>query len=287
VRSAPSLITHATDIPGAGSVPLAGLLASVTRSSRPFTAPRTRLNRRVGSRRAFAFSTLPLDEVKTVRKAFGLTINDVVMTLCTGAMRRWLEEHDALPSGPLVAGIPVSVRTAEEFGTGGNRITFMITPLPTDLADPLARADRLKMSLANAKRRIAASPPRLLDDGAAMLPQVLHGLVPRTLLTLTRVVPPPINLLVSNVPGPQFALYAAGARVVSNHPVSVISDVTGGVNITVMSYDGHLDIGVVACSRIMPDVWKLSRYLRDALDELLVLAEDSAEDRTESGTRTA
>lgn len=157
-------------------------------------------------------------------------------------------------------------------GTGGNRISFILAPLPTDVADPLQRARKVQESVSAAKRRFAELPAGLLDDAVALVPQLLHGLVPRTALAAAASLRPPMNLLVSNVPGPQIPLYAAGARVISNHPVSVVHDLTGGLNLTVMSYNGHLDVGVVACRRTVPDVWTITDHLRGALDELLELS---------------
>lgn len=270
-RRGPTLIAHLSDLPGAASVPLAGAFATATRARRPLAAPETSLNRNVARERDFAFTSLPLAEVKQVRSMLGLTVNDVVMALCTTAVRRWLIAGDKLPATPLVAGIPVSVRSAAEVGTGGNRISFILAPLPTDVADPLRRARIVQESVSAAKQRFAELPPGLLDDVVALVPQLGHGIVPRAALAAAAS-RPAMNLLVSNVPGPQIPLYAAGARVVSNHPVSVVHDLTGGLNITVMSYNGHLDVGVIACRRTVPDVWAITDHLRGALDELLELS---------------
>ena len=272
-RRGPALIAHVSDLPGAASLPLARAFAAVTRSPRPRPAPPTVLNRPVAQERGFAFTSLSLADVKRVRTALGLTINDVVMALCTSAVRRWLIAEGGLPAAPLVAGIPVSVRSTAELGTGGNRISFILAPLPTDVAEPLRRARTVQQSISAAKQRFADLPAGLLDDAVALVPQLLHGLLPRKALAAAAAsLRPPMNLLVSNVPGPQIPLYAAGARVVSNHPVSVVTDLTGGLNITVMSYNGHLDIGVVACRRTVPDVWTITDHLRSALDELLELS---------------
>jgi diacylglycerol O-acyltransferase / wax synthase len=275
-RRGPALISHLSDLPGAASVPLAGAFANLTRSPRPISAPRTSLNQSVGQERSFAFTSLPLADVKQVRATLGLTVNDVVMALCTTAVRRWLIGAGGLPATPLVAGIPVSVRSTAELGAGGNRISFLLAPLPTDVADPLHRARMVQQSVSAAKRRFAEVPSELLDDAVALLPQLLHGLLPRAALSAAASLPPAMNLLVSNVPGPQIPLYAAGARVVANHPVSVVHDLTGALNITVMSYNGHLDIGVVACRRAVPDAWTITDHLRSALDELLELSIRSA-----------
>lgn len=279
-RFAPSLLPHLLDVPGAASVPGAGLLgalagriARLTGRTQYALAPRpvppmTPFNGPITARRAFAFTALPLDEVKAVKNVLGFTVNDVVLALCTTALRRWLLEHDALPGGPLVASIPVSVRTPEQIGTAGNEISFMLATLPTDVPDPTARLVILQASLAAAKERFAATPARLLHECSAAIPQLLHGLASRTLLRAATAGAPPFNLFVSNVAGPQVPLYAAGARVTGNFPVSAVSDIGGGINITVLSYDGHLDFGIIVCRDMIPDVWDIAGYLRDALTEL-------------------
>lgn len=280
-RRGPAIIAHLSELPGAASLPLAGAFATVKRSPRPIAAPPTSLNRAVASERGFAFTSLPLADVKQLRATLGLTVNDVVMTLCAAAVRRWLIAQGGLPDTPLVAGIPISVRSTAEAGNGGNRISFMLAPLPTDVADPLRRARMMQESVNAAKRRFSEAPAGLLDDAVALVPQLLHGLLPRAALAAAASLRPAMNLLVSNVPGPQIPLYAAGARVLGNHPVSVVHDLTGGLNITVMSYNGQLDIGVVACRRAVPDVWSITDHLRSALEELVDLSS-----RPTTSTRT-
>ncbi|MEP7019790.1 MAG: wax ester/triacylglycerol synthase family O-acyltransferase [Pseudonocardiales bacterium] len=281
LRCAPVMLPHLLDLPGAARTPGAGVLgilagglgrlagrATPALPERPPPAPNTPFNGPITAQRDFAFIDLPLDEVKAVKNVLGFTVNDVVMALCTTALRRWLIDHDALPEGPLIASIPVSVRTPEQLGTGGNQISFMLTALPTDVADPARRLDVLHTSLAAAKRRFGATPARLLHEFSAALPQTMHGVASRTVLRAATMSGPPFNLFVSNVAGPQVPLYAAGARVTGNYPVSVVSDIGGGINITVMSYDGNLDFGIIVCHDMVPDVWEIARHLRDALSEL-------------------
>lgn len=282
-RSLPGVLPHLLDVPGVAAVPGAtamgaavGAAARVLRrgqrpalAPRPGVPPKAPFTGKVGKERAFAAASLPLAEVKTVKNALGLTVNDVVMALCTSAVRTWLLDHDALPGKPIIASMPVSVRTPEQLGTAGNQISFMATHLPTHLEDPAARVRQLQHGLASAKARFAAAPPRLLHEVSEVLPQVFGGRLARFALRAATASTPPFNLLVSNVPGPQLPLYAAGARVTRNYPVSVVSDYTGGVNITVMSYDGHLDFGVIACPAMVPDVEVFPGHLRAALDELL------------------
>jgi WS/DGAT/MGAT family acyltransferase len=232
------------------------------------TPPRTLFNGRVSPHRRFAFGQLSLDEIKAVKNAYSSTVNDVVLTLCAGAVRRWLIEHDDLPEAPLVAQVPVSVRTEKQSGTYGNRIGMLSVPLYTNEADPVARLELHHESMLAAKERHKAMPAALLQDATQFIPPAVFSRASRITFSLAATRKPIWNLVVSNVPGPQLPLYMAGARLVANYPVSVITDGMG-LNITVMSYDGHLDFGIVADREQMRDVWKLIGWLGDELDELL------------------
>ncbi len=297
---APRMLPHVLDLPGAQTIPgvpeLAKVVGTVTRmaglnvvADRPDpapTPPRTPFNGPITPHRRFAFTSVPLADVKEVKNAFGLTVNDVVMAVCTSALRTWLLDHDALPDTPLVAAIPVSVRTPEQMGTAGNQVNFMLTALPTHEADPARRLAGLHTSLLEAKERFDAVPAQLLHEYSAVLPQALHGLASRTLLRAITVGGPPFNLFISNVPGPQVPLYTAGARVSGSYPVSVVSDTGGGINITVMSYDGHLDFGIIVCREMVPDVWDVARHLHEATAELVGLARSRAPRPRTATTRT-
>jgi diacylglycerol O-acyltransferase len=236
------------------------------------TPPRTSFNGQLSPHRRFAFGQLPLDEVKQVKNHYGVTVNDVVVAICAGAVRRWLIEHRELPSDPLVAQVPVSVRTDEQRGTFGNRIGMMSVPLFTNEGDPEERLQRTHDALAAAKDTHRALPAELLQDATQFIPPAMFARAARVTFSLAAVRRPIWNLVVSNVPGPQLPLYCAGARLVANYPVSVITDGMG-LNITVMSYCGHLDFGIVADRDQMRDVGELIGWLRLSLDELLELAE--------------
>jgi WS/DGAT/MGAT family acyltransferase len=290
LRALPSTIpnleeTQLRAIPGAATV---GRLANraqrlLTPGEAPFelqerlVAPRTSFNGRVSAHRRFAFGQLSLDDVKAVKNAHGVTVNDVIVTLCAGAVRRWLTEHDELPEEPLVAQIPVSVRTEEQVGTYGNRIMLMSAPLFTDEPDPVRRLHRTHEALGDMKQRHRALPADLLADANHFIPPAVFSRAARLTFGLATSRPgrPIWNLVISNVPGPQFPLYCAGARLVANYPVSVITDGMG-LNITVMSYCGHLDFGIVADREQMPDVALLMDWLEEALDELLATAPKAA-----------
>jgi diacylglycerol O-acyltransferase / wax synthase len=285
LRVAPRTLPGLADVPG-----LAGVrgMATISRAAgrlpgmhpaegdgevvqRPRARPpRTSFNHRISPHRRLAFGSLPLDGVKEVKNTFGVTVNDVVLALCTTALRRWLIDHDELPADPLLAMVPVSVRTGEQRGSFGNQVSVMIARLPTAEPDPTERVRFLHQEMLEAKQRHKAVPATLLQDFSEFVPPAIAaraGRVVERLLTTERGAPP-VNVIISNVPGPQFPLYSAGARLLASYPVSAITHGVG-LNMTVQSYDGCLDFGLVSCRELMPDLWNLMDHLRDALDELL------------------
>jgi diacylglycerol O-acyltransferase len=238
-------------------------------------APGTPFNAPVSAHRRWAFTDLPLSEVKQLRgdhdKA-GLTVNDVVMTLCAGALRRWLKLHAALPAAPLVAAIPVSVRTRDQKGTHGNKVSMMLAPLPTNLSDPLERLKSMHEAMRSAKDKHGAIPASLLADVTQFAMPALANQAWRLsakLRLIERI--NPFNLIISNIPGPNVPLYFAGAKLLAYYPVSALVD-GQGLNITVMSYRGNLYFGLIACRELVPDLDVMAGFLRDELDELIAAA---------------
>jgi WS/DGAT/MGAT family acyltransferase len=281
-RAVPSTIPNVEEVPAIfGAIPGAGTLGRLARRVQETVSnerlpeyatrlnpPRTSFNGRISPHRRFAFGQLSLDEVKEVKNLHGVTVNDVVVALCAGALRRWLLDHDELPSEPLVAQVPVSVRTTEELGTYGNKIMLMSAPLFTDVADPVDRLLRTHEALKVMKERHRALPAQLLQDANNFIPPAVFSRAARLTFRLSSTIARPTwNLVISNVPGPQFPLYCAGARLEANYPVSVITDGMG-LNITVMSYCGHLDFGIVADRDQMPDVKHLMEWLGEELEGL-------------------
>jgi WS/DGAT/MGAT family acyltransferase len=189
------------------------------------------------------------------------------MAISAGAVRRWLLEHDELPNCPLVTQVPISVRSEEHRGTYGNRIGMMSVPLFTNEGDPVERLRLTHEAMLSAKERHKALPAQLLQDATQFIPPAVFARAAQMTFSLAAMRRPVWNLVISNVPGPQFPLYMAGARLVANYPISVITDGMG-LNITVMSYDGHLDFGIVADREQMRDVWKLIEWLEESLNEL-------------------
>nr|WP_062333447.1 wax ester/triacylglycerol synthase family O-acyltransferase [Herbidospora sakaeratensis] len=282
VRSLTRAVADLDAMPVSGGLPGAHRLASAARrllGEKPLpplpslAAPRTPFNGPITRMRTFAYGSIALSDVKHVGRSFGMSVNDVVMTVVSGALRSWLEEHAALPGQPLVAAVPVAVRTTKGHETIGNQISAMITPLATDVADPEERLSAVRGLMATAKRRFAVSRTNWLNDLCSVLPAPIAGLATPHLFRLAGKVTPGVNLIVSNVPGPQLPLYLCGARLLAYYPMSVLTDLTGGLSITCLSYDGSLDFGVVACPARVPDVWRIMDHLREAMAELVKLAD--------------
>jgi diacylglycerol O-acyltransferase len=295
LRTVPSSLRYVDQLPGATNIPgahlistMAGLVGRLLGEPRPgldardLRPPRTPLNGTITAHRRFSFGSVPLEDVKVVKNHFAMTVNDVVMALTATALRRWLLDHDALPTSPLVAAVPVSIRTDDQAGANGNQVSVMLSQLPTHLADAEERMHFMRESMLSAKRAFDAVPASLLQDLSALIPTALSGLAARALFKLATVPGLPFNLFVSNVPGPQLPLYIAGAKVEGIYPVSAVTDMTGGLNITLFSYNGSLDFGLIACREMVPDVWNLITYLQDALAEMVALVPGGS-----SGTRTA
>jgi diacylglycerol O-acyltransferase / wax synthase len=242
--------------------------ANVVLNAAPLRAPRTPFNRPIGPHRRWSFCTLPLDEVKAVKNAAGCTVNDVVMALSAGALRRWLVDHDALPSSPLVAAVPVSVRTEDQKGAHGNRVSTMMAALPTHLEDAGERLQACATGMRAAKDQFGALPADLLADVTQFAMPALAGQAARAAARLRLVERvSPFNLIVSNVPGPPIDLYYAGCRILAYYPLSAIAD-GQGLNITVMSLAGGLHFGLLADRELVPDVDRMAAYLQEELTAL-------------------
>jgi diacylglycerol O-acyltransferase len=289
LRGLPKTLPNLVEMPGANAFPgvptlsraLEGARALIGRSdagllevstARP---PRTCFNGPIGAHRRFSFGSLSLDAVKAIKNEVQVTVNDVVVCLCATAVRRWLLERDELPEDPLVAMVPVSVRTEEQMGTFGNRVSAMTVPIPTDEPDPRRRLLRTHEVLKSAKTRHNALPADLMTDATAFIPPTLASRAARmTMETLGRT-RPPLNLVISNVPGSRTPMFCAGARLEANYPVSVVVDGVG-LNITVMSYRDHLDFGIVTDRDAIDDPWPLLQGHAEALQELeeIVLGRD-------------
>jgi diacylglycerol O-acyltransferase / wax synthase len=205
-----------------------------------------------------------------------VTVNDVVLALCAGALRAYLDEGDVLPSRALVAMVPISVRQQAQRGEFTNRVTGTTVPIHTDIDDPVARLRAIHDSMAAAKELHEAIPATILTDVTEFVPPALAAQASRlsSRIRMADRMNPPFNLTISNVPGPRVPLYLGGAEMEHFYPVSVVAE-GQGLNMTVQSYLDNLDFGLVADRDLVPDLWDLCDGLSAAMDELLARAKEA------------
>ncbi|CAN5738672.1 wax ester/triacylglycerol synthase family O-acyltransferase [soil metagenome] len=254
----------------------------------PFTAPATSINGAITPRRSVAVSSVSLSDVKRVKNAFGATVNDVVLALCAGAMRGYFADRGEELDGPLLAMVPVSVRASDQKGDMGNQVSSMFTTLATDVADPIARLAAIHDGMKGAKEQHKAIGADTLTDWAEFAAPAVFGRAMRLYarMGLADRHRPVFNLTISNVPGPPFPLYSAGAKLVANFPLGPIFD-GAALNITVMGLEDSLDFGILTCPDVVPDVWAISDGLAAALAELLAAADLLEEEGTALGDPTS
>jgi diacylglycerol O-acyltransferase / wax synthase len=265
-RSALAVSSEAAGLPVA-------LLKTLNRGLRNETAPislyapKTILNRNITGARRFAAQQWPIDRIRAVGKASGTTINDVVLAMCSGALREYLLELGSLPGHSLVAMVPVSLKL-DAAGTadtsGGNAVGTIMVKLATDEPDPEKRLAAIHQSVASGKEALASMTPTqiLAMSGLGVSPIVLLPM-----LRMQGISRPPFNLVISNVPGPRTTLYMNGARLQGMYPLSI--PVHGqALNITCTSYDGMLDFGLTGCRRTAPKLQRLLTHLDEELADL-------------------
>jgi WS/DGAT/MGAT family acyltransferase len=230
----------------------------------PFGAPRTMLNVKIGGARRCAAQSWSLDRIKAVKKAAGVTVNDVVLAMCSGALRYYLLEHDALPDTSLLAMVPVSLRREDEADAGGNLVGAILCNLATDTDDPARRLRTVSESMGDNKK-VFSQLPRLqaLALSAANMAALSLAAVPGW-VSSTR---PPFNIVISNVPGPTRPMYYGGARLDGNYPFSIVLD-GQALNITLTNNADTIDFGLVGCRRSVPHLQRLLAHLESSLKDL-------------------
>jgi diacylglycerol O-acyltransferase / wax synthase len=230
----------------------------------PFGAPRTMLNVKIGGARRCAAQSWSVDRIKNVKNAAGVTLNDVVLAMCSGALRYYLLEQDALPDTPLLAMVPVSLRTEDEADAGGNLVGAILCNLATDIEDPANRLQAISDSMQSNKKVFSQLPrPQALALSAMNTGSLALAAVPGWVSSTS----PPFNLIISNVPGPREQLYYGGARLDGSYPLSAILD-GQALNITLVSNAGTLDFGLVGCRRSVPHLQRLLAHLESSLKDL-------------------
>ncbi len=232
----------------------------------PFDTPVSILNGRIHGPRRFATQRFAVDRLKALAKAADATLNDIVLALCGGALRRFLDELGELPEKSLTAGIPVSVRPKDDVESG-NAITFIISTLGTDIEDPLERLEAIRASTRRAKEHVQNLPREAMLQYTLLLMAPYMGSLLTGIGGRTR---PMFNITISNVPGPEQALYFRGARLEASYPVSLVTH-GQALNITCQSYDGHLNFGFTGCRDSLPHMQRVATYTGEALAELEAL----------------
>lgn len=261
VRNLPAMAKALADSPSEGD---SGALALL----RPGLGPRTPLNVAIGRERGFASASIPFGAAHDVAAAHGATVNDVVLAACAGALRRHLGRHGGVPGEPLVAGMPVSLRSPGpvEFTT---QATMARIGLATHIADPVRRLRAIHDATVAAKALVSRTKELVpLDFPTLGAPWLLHGLA--SLYgrpALANRIPPVVNVVVSNVPGPPRPMYLAGARVVHHWPLSIVGQGLG-LNVTVVSYAGMLEFGVTTARAAVPRPRAFADGLLAAFEQL-------------------
>lgn len=235
--------------------------------------PRTLLNQPITSHRQVALGKVSLDDVKQVKDAHGVKVNDVVLAMCGRGLRRFLAEHGDEPAKALVAAVPISVRTGGE-DEAGNQVSGMTVPLADDLEDVSEQLRRINKVTAVYKERLGGIAADLMTDWAQFATPALAAQAFRfySSMQLQRRHPPVANLLISNVPGPPVPLHVAGSRMVSMYPIGPVF-YGQALNITVVSYLDEMFVGVVACPDAVPGVPSVVGHITKALDEMVSTVE--------------
>ena len=270
-QAAPDILNAMTSafLAKPGETPKAlGTLQSLVGQLPTLSAPKTPFNATITRERSYAARTISLGDAKAVGKASGAKLNDVVMAVCAGALRRYLQEKSQLPDKPLIAGVPISLREPGDTRQN-NQVSGMLCQIATDIADPAERLRAIVKSSSESKQIAGtfrdAVPQDFAFVGAPILLQLVMLVYGRS--GLADRLPMPMNVTISNVPGPPMPLYCAGAKVTALHPVSIPAH-GAALNITVQSYMDALNFGLTADRRAVPDVALLGDYLVTAAEEL-------------------
>lgn len=259
VGSTPSVLKALVETQlGRGSTP--------TKAVTSYSAPDSILNSRTGRSRRFATQEYDLARLRAIAKARGATLNDVLMAICAGGLRGWLDDQGALPTRPLIAFIPVNVRAPESEG-GGNAVGATLVSLATDVDDPVTRLSAITASSLAAKARMRGMSADAVMAYSALLLAPAGLQVVKAMSGLPGPVPHTLNVCISNVPGPREHLHLRGARMEATYPISIPGH-SMALNITAHSYAGKLDIGFIGDRDALPHLQRLAVQTGEALDEL-------------------
>jgi WS/DGAT/MGAT family acyltransferase len=276
-KSAFNFVSRPTKLPGllwdTGKATLkAGYMTraqGIKMPTMPFRAPKTRFNNVVEMERIWNSTILDIHRVKALRKIVsGATLNDVILAICAGALRRYLLEKNELPDKPLVAMVPVSTRTAEEKNAMGNQVSAMYVQLATDVEDPILRLEKIHINTTVGKLYQDAVDAKSLMGYAELIPFGLAGVAARfySRAAIAKHHSPLFNVVITNVPGPQVPIYLAGHKLIVSMGTAPIFDGMGLI-IPICSYNGTLSLSPTSSVNLMPDLDHFTRYLRESANE--------------------
>ena len=243
----------------------------------PLTAPRTPFNVTITPHRRFAALNISLARTKAIKRRMGCKLNDVILAVVSGALRRYLAGHGQLPDRPLISLCPISVRSDGEKRSAGNKVSLMRVSLATDVADPVERLRCIVASTRKGKSNHKTIGARALQDWTSFSTPSVAALAAR-LVARARIADrmnPLFNVVVTNVPGAPIPIYLGGARMIANYGTAPIIDGVG-LMIVVQSYMDRIDFGLTVCKEAVPDVWSLALALRDSVAELDAATADAA-----------
>jgi WS/DGAT/MGAT family acyltransferase len=237
-------------------------------------APATRFTRSITSNRSIAFASANLDDIKAIKKVYGATVNDVVLAACALSLQRYLREDDDLPPDHILCAVPVSIKSEEEKQEMSNKVSLMSVKLPTQIEEPVELLRSINEATEAAKREFFAARDDVLADWLDLTWPMAIGIGARIFsdYNLADWLPSPANLVVSNMMGPPIPLYLAGARVDAIYPMGPVGEGTG-LNITVLSNMGRVDVGLLACRETVPHLWRIAEGFEDAVRDLKLAAE--------------
>jgi WS/DGAT/MGAT family acyltransferase len=268
--AAPSLLSTVTGAAGSlarivpSTVNLARAALLEQQLTLPFAAPKTMFNVNIGGARRVAAQSWPLERIRRVKTAAGVTVNDAVLAMCSGALRAYLLEHSELPDTPMIAMVPVNMRDDSDHDGGGNQVGAILCNLGTDIDDPAARLDVISESMRSNKKVFSELPrTQALALSAVNIGALGLGMLPGFVSTAR----PPFNIVISNVPGPRKTMYWNGSRVDGHYPFSIALD-GQALNITMANNGDNLDFGLVGCRRSVPHLQRLLGHLEDSLKDL-------------------
>lgn len=273
LRPAQAAIDVATSARRAVTASLQRRLRGDESGAHPLNAPRTSLNGTITGRRSVAFRSSRLQDFKDIAAAFDVKVNDVVLAACTAGLREYLSARDELPDRALVCSVPVSVHGQDQRDAAANQVSDMFVHLPVHLADPVEQLQSIHHGCVGAKEVHESVGPNVIGDVIEMIPSPLFHAASRlySIARLADLLAPVHNLVISNVVGAPIPLYLAGAEVVSMYPFGPLMEGTG-LNITVLSGNGRLHIGLIACPELVPHLDELLDAMLDGLTSLATLA---------------